>query len=79
MQPPSSRATVKRNARRAEYDLDTIRAILAGQQICHVAYVQDGEPRLIATLFMVQGDYLYLHGNRQSALLRHMAQGGERG
>jgi nitroimidazol reductase NimA-like FMN-containing flavoprotein (pyridoxamine 5'-phosphate oxidase superfamily) len=77
MQPPSGRATVKRNARRAEYDPSVIRAILDEQQICHVAYVEDGEPRMISTLCMCDGDYLYLHGNRQSALLRHMAAGGE--
>ncbi len=51
--------------------------ILAAHQICTVAYVQDGEPRQIPTLYMIQGNYLYLHGNRQAALLKHMAQGGE--
>jgi nitroimidazol reductase NimA-like FMN-containing flavoprotein (pyridoxamine 5'-phosphate oxidase superfamily) len=67
---------VKRNARRAEYDQKIVRDILDGQQICHVAYVHDGEPRIIATLYMCDGDHLYLHGNRQSALLRHCANGG---
>lgn len=73
----SKRATLKRNARRAEYDPQEMRAILAEQQICHVAYVQDGEPRQIATLYFCDSNYLYLHGNRQSALLKHMAAGGE--
>ena len=77
MQPPSVRATLKRNARRAEYDPATIRDILDAQQICHVAYVADGEPRQIATLYMCDEDYIYLHGNRTSALLEHMAAGGE--
>ncbi len=76
-QAQSSRATLKRNARRAEYDRDAMLDILAAHQICTVAYVQDGEPRQIPTLYMIQGNHLYLHGNRQAALLKHMAQGGE--
>ena len=77
MQPASPRATLKRNARRGSYDPAVIHEILQAQQICHVAYVAAGEPRQIATLFMCDADYLYLHGNRQSALLKHMAAGGE--
>jgi len=77
MQPVSRRVTVKRNARRAVYDPQVIRQVLDSQQVCHVAYVEDGEPRQIATLFMCDEDHIYLHGNRQSALLRHMARGGE--
>lgn len=76
-QPASTRATVKRNARRASYDAQDMQEILDAQQICNVAYVVDGEPRQIATLYLVKDGYLYLHGNRQSALLRHMAEGGE--
>ncbi len=77
MQPMSERATLKRNARRAEYDPAVMRDILQAQQVCTVAYVHNGEPRQIATLFFCDATHLYLHGNRQSALLRHMAAGGE--
>ena len=75
--PPSPRATLKRNARRAEYDRQTLLDILAAHQICHVAYVVDGEPRQIPTLYFIDDNYLYLHGNRQAALLKHMSAGGE--
>ncbi len=71
----SDRVRIKRNAKRAEYDRATIYEILDGQQICHVAYVDQGEPRLIPTLFMRRGDDIYLHGNRQAALLQHVAAG----
>jgi nitroimidazol reductase NimA-like FMN-containing flavoprotein (pyridoxamine 5'-phosphate oxidase superfamily) len=77
MAGPTTRATVKRNARRAEYDVSALKAILASDQICHVAYVVDGEPRQIPTLYFCDDQYLYLHGNRQSALLRHVGGGGE--
>ncbi|NKC01377.1 MAG: pyridoxamine 5'-phosphate oxidase family protein [Pseudomonadales bacterium] len=77
MAGPTPRATVKRNARRAEYDTATLKAILASDQVCHVAYVEDGEPRQIPTLYFCDDEYLYLHGNRQSALLRYVGKGGE--
>ena len=73
----SKRTTIKRNAIRAVYDQAALHDILDSQQVCHVAYVYAGEPRQIPTLYMCDDDYLYLHGNRQSALLRHMAGGGE--
>ncbi len=77
MKAPSARARVRRNARRAEYDPEILREVLKSQQICHVAYVEDGEPRQITTLYFTDDDFLYLHGNRQAALLRHIGSGGE--
>ena len=77
MQGPSKRSTVKRNARRAVYERDQLMDILHAQQICHVAYVEQGEPRIIATLYFCDEEYLYLHGNRQAAYLRHLLDGGE--
>lgn len=75
-QAGSDRARIRRNAKRAEYGLDEIRAVLDANQVCTVAYVEAGEPRMISTLYMRRGDYIYLHGNRQSAMLRHLQGGG---
>jgi nitroimidazol reductase NimA-like FMN-containing flavoprotein (pyridoxamine 5'-phosphate oxidase superfamily) len=72
----TARTRIRRNAKRAVYAADEIRAVLDANQVCHVAYVEDGEPRVIPTLYLRSGDYLYLHGNRQSALLRHLSAGG---
>jgi len=72
----TDRTRIRRNAIRAEYELQTIKEVLDANQICHVAYVQDGEPRIIPTLYIRRGDYLYLHGNRQAAVLKHLAAGG---
>jgi nitroimidazol reductase NimA-like FMN-containing flavoprotein (pyridoxamine 5'-phosphate oxidase superfamily) len=72
----SDRTRIRRNAKRAEYDLDQIKAVLDANQICHVAYVEDGEPRIIPTLYIRLGDFIYLHGNRQAAFLNHLAAGG---
>lgn len=74
--PGTHRTRIRRNARRAEYDAETIRAVLDANQVCHVAYVEGGEPRIIPTLYMRRGGHVYLHGNRQAALLRHLAAGG---
>ena len=72
----TSRTRIRRNAVRAEYDLAEIKAVLDANQICHVSYVEAGEPRIIPTLYMRRGDYVYLHGNRQAALLKHLSAGG---
>ena len=71
-----ARARIVRNARRAVYEREVIHAILDSDMLCHVAYVVDGEPRMIPTLYIRRGDEIFLHGNRQSALLRHMEAGG---
>lgn len=70
------RNRVRRNAARAEYQPDAIRRVLDANRVCHVAYVAGGEPRIIPTLFIRRGDHVVLHGNRQSAMLRHLAAGG---
>ena len=61
MSPASKRTKVRRNAGRGNYDGSVIKEILDGNQICHVAYVEDGEARIIPTLYMRKGDYVYLH------------------
>lgn len=76
MSGQSERTRIRRNAARAEYQADVIRRILDANRLCHVAYVADGEPRLIPTLYMRRGEHVYLHGNRTSALLRHLGDGG---
>jgi len=73
---PTARTRLRRLAARGAYDLETVKAVLDAQQVCHVAYVENGEPRVIPTLYLRRGDEVYLHGNRQSALLRHLAGGG---
>ncbi|MCB1684133.1 MAG: pyridoxamine 5'-phosphate oxidase family protein [Pseudomonadales bacterium] len=76
-QAGSDRTRIRRNAKRARYELNEVRAVLDANQVCTVAYVEAGEPRMISTLYMRRGDYIYLHGNRQSAMLRHLLDGGQ--
>jgi len=76
MQSVSDRTRVRRNAGRGVYDLEQIKAVLDANRICHVAYVDNAEPRIIPTLYIRRGEHVYLHGNRQAALLRHLGSGG---
>lgn len=72
----TQRTRVRRNATRGKYDIAEIRAVLDSNKICHVGFVVAGKPRIIPTLYMPWGDYIYLHGNRRAAVLRHLAAGG---
>jgi len=71
----SLRATVRRLPERGVYDRDTIHAILDEALICHVGFVDDGQPYVIPTIHARVGDVLYIHGSRQSRMLKCLASG----
>ena len=73
--PPSERTRVRRLPERGVYERQAIDAILDVALICHLAYVQDGEPRVIPTIHARVGDTLYVHGSNASRTLRS-AKGG---
>jgi len=62
--PPSSkRTTVRgRTADRGAYDRSTINAILDEGVVCHVGFVEDGEPFVIPMSYARVDDTLYFHG-----------------
>jgi nitroimidazol reductase NimA-like FMN-containing flavoprotein (pyridoxamine 5'-phosphate oxidase superfamily) len=72
---PGERIRIRRAADRADYDRATIEAILDAALVCQVAYVVDGEPRSVPTAIMRRGEHVYLHGNRQSAMIRALEAG----
>ena len=71
----SQRTTVKRLAKRADYDRNTINAILDEALICHVGFVVDGAPVVIPTIHTRVGDTLYFHGSAASRMLRSLRDG----
>jgi len=73
--PPSERTRVRRLPERAVYDRAQIDAIVDEALICHLAYVVDGEPRVIPTIHARSGDVLYVHGSNASGTLRATKQG----
>ena len=74
MQTPA-RVKVRRHPERGAYDAATIHAILDEGFLCHVGFVQDGQPFAIPTLYARAGDTLYLHGSPLSRMLRHLGEG----
>jgi nitroimidazol reductase NimA-like FMN-containing flavoprotein (pyridoxamine 5'-phosphate oxidase superfamily) len=73
---PSDRTTVKRKPQRAAYDRVTIHAILDEGFVCHVAFLVEGQPCAIPTLYVRLGDHLYLHGSPASRMLKILQEGG---
>jgi nitroimidazol reductase NimA-like FMN-containing flavoprotein (pyridoxamine 5'-phosphate oxidase superfamily) len=73
----SPRTTVKRLAKRGDYDRRTINAILDEALICHAGFVVDGAPVVIPTIHTRIGDTLYFHGSAASRMLRSLRDGVE--
>ncbi len=69
-EPPTERTRVRRIPERGVYDRAQIDAILDEALICHLAYVLDGQPRVIPTIHARDGDVLYVHGSNASRTLR---------
>ena len=72
---PTPRTTVNRIAALAVYDKATIYQILDEALLCHVGFVDDGQPFVIPTIFARIEDRIYLHGSVDSRLLRALAAG----
>ena len=74
--PPSERATVRgRTAQNAVYDRAAIDAILDEGMVCHVGFVEDGEPFVIPMSYARVGGALYVHGSRAGRTMRVLASG----
>jgi nitroimidazol reductase NimA-like FMN-containing flavoprotein (pyridoxamine 5'-phosphate oxidase superfamily) len=65
---------VRRAPKRGVYDKDTIHAILDEALVCHVGFVQDGQPYVIPTLHARVGDVVYLHLSTASRLVRTLSE-----
>jgi nitroimidazol reductase NimA-like FMN-containing flavoprotein (pyridoxamine 5'-phosphate oxidase superfamily) len=74
---PSSRTRVKRLPKRGHYDAETIHRILDEGLVCHVGFVADGQPYVIPTAYVRDGDRLLLHGSSASRLLKAIASGAD--
>ncbi|WP_189336810.1 bifunctional pyridoxamine 5'-phosphate oxidase family protein/GNAT family N-acetyltransferase [Actinoplanes ianthinogenes] len=59
----TDRTTATRTRHRMHYDRDKAHAVLDEAFDCAVAFVVDGEPRLLPTLHVRVGETLYLHGS----------------
>ena len=64
--PPTSRTVLTRYRERARYDQDTVHGILDEALICHVGYLNAGQPVVLPTTHARLGEVLYLHGSTGS-------------
>ena len=71
----TKRNKVVRHPERGRYEREAIDAIVDEALICHVGFVQDGQPFVIPTLHARDGDTLLLHGSSASRLMKHAGAG----
>ena len=75
MPEPTPRTRVIREHERGVYDRETAYKILDEGFICHVGFVQEGQPFVIPTGYGRIGDALYIHGSAASRMLKQVHQG----
>lgn len=71
----TKKSTVKRAPKRAHYDEETIFSILDAGQICHLAFIHQGHPVVIPTIYGRTGNKLYIHGATVSRLITTLEKG----
>jgi nitroimidazol reductase NimA-like FMN-containing flavoprotein (pyridoxamine 5'-phosphate oxidase superfamily) len=69
------RTRMRRHPERAVIDRETIYQILDAGRICHVAWVEDGEPVVLPTAYGRDGDSLILHGAVNGRFMKVLADG----
>jgi uncharacterized protein len=71
----TERTRVQRKPTRGSYDRRLIHAILDEALVCHVGFVQDGQPYVIPTIHAREGETIYLHGARGNRMLGALTDG----
>ena len=71
----SDKTTIRRLPERAVADEDQIHSILDDGFLCHVAYLREGRPVVIPTLYARDNDRLLLHGSNSSGFVRAVREG----
>lgn len=66
---------VRRVAQRADYDHETVHAILDQAYACHIAFSIEGQAHCIPTAHWRMGETLYIHGSNGSRMLKALAEG----
>lgn len=69
------RIKVRRGPKKGRYDRESIDAVLDRGLVAHVAFVEDGEPVCIPTLYARVGDRIYIHGSAASRAVRALGAG----
>lgn len=72
---PTRRTTVRRLPDRARYETSTIQAILDEGLVCHVGFVDGGQPFVIPSTYARVDDRLLIHGSAASRMIKALAGG----
>ena len=75
--PKTPRNRVKRLPKRAEYDREAVYAVVDSAPICHVGFVQDGQPFVLPTIHARIDDTLIIHGSTASRMMKQLGSGAE--
>jgi hypothetical protein len=67
--------TVRRLPERARYDRETVSSILDEGLVCHVGFVDGGQPFVIPAAYARWGDRLVVHGSAASRMMKVLAAG----
>lgn len=71
----TERTRVFRKPGRGSHDRDLVHSIIDEALVCHVGFVQDGQPYVIPMIHARDGETLYLHGANANRTLRALADG----
>jgi nitroimidazol reductase NimA-like FMN-containing flavoprotein (pyridoxamine 5'-phosphate oxidase superfamily) len=71
----SGKTRINRLPKRGHYDRESIYNILDEALICHVGFVENGQPFVIPINFARVQDTIVLHGAKASRLLKHIEAG----
>ncbi len=72
---PSPRTRVRRMPARADYERETIEAILDEAMVAHLGFSADEQPYVVPTLHARVGEQVYFHGSSASRTVRALAAG----
>jgi len=67
--------TVRRLPERARYDRETVASILDEGLVCHVGFVDRGQPFVIPAVYARWDDRLVVHGSAASRMIKVLAAG----
>ncbi len=70
--PPSERTRVRRIAYQANYDPNSVYAIVDESYLCHLAFQDDKGTHCIPMACWRQDDHLYIHGSNGSRLIKQL-------
>lgn len=73
----TERNRVRRLPVRASHERDAVHAILDAALVCHLGFVEDGQPFVIPTLHARAGDTILVHGSSKSRTLLALASGAD--